>query len=169
MLDSPPMETLGARIRRARRARGHKTAKALALLLGVDPKTVRRWEADEFLISSDTLAVLAEKIGVTVDWLLTGRDAIGSVPPPAETALEQFLRTDGADRRITAEEQERLEEFATGIWSLHPGWTPTAEAFAYALEAWRAGAPAAPGARHAEVMSRKLGGVHRRTRGRNTP
>lgn len=65
-------ETLGARIRLARIEAG-LSQQALANKVGAYQPDVSAWESDRRSLSLQTLAALADVLGKTADWLLTGR------------------------------------------------------------------------------------------------
>jgi len=62
---------LGERIRRARKAAGLSTTK-LAVELGVDPRTVARWQSDESRPSFERLAELARVLGQPPSYFVEG-------------------------------------------------------------------------------------------------
>lgn len=65
------MDTLGSRIAQAR-AKGKCTKMALAIRLGVDLRTIYRWESGATSPGSEYAVPLADALGVDVRWLLTG-------------------------------------------------------------------------------------------------
>jgi ribosome-binding protein aMBF1 (putative translation factor) len=71
-----PHAAVGDRLRAARRAAG-LTVVALARKAGAGRPTIIRGERGEHLLRAGTLQQLAAACGVTVDWLLTGRDPDG--------------------------------------------------------------------------------------------
>lgn len=48
--------------------------KELSAIIGVNYDTVRRWCLGEFLPSGNQLLTIKEKFGISIDWLLTGRE-----------------------------------------------------------------------------------------------
>lgn len=66
---------LARRIRLARERAGFDRQTALAQTLGVDASYVSRWERGVVVPGAESLVSLADATGVTVDWLLTGREA----------------------------------------------------------------------------------------------
>ena len=66
-------KTLGERIAEKRKARGLKQDE-LAEMLGVSAQAVSKWENDVSCPDIMTLPSLAEKLGCTVDELLTGKE-----------------------------------------------------------------------------------------------
>lgn len=65
------MDGFGTRVRVAR---GERAKAALARALGVDTKTVYRWEHGTSVPEAQMIAPLADALGVSVRWLLTGED-----------------------------------------------------------------------------------------------
>lgn len=65
--------SLGSRIRQARKERGIRSQKALAELLRVDRAAVNQWENDRTVPEARRMPDLARVLGVTQDWLATGR------------------------------------------------------------------------------------------------
>lgn len=87
---------LGARIAALRRQAGMNQAE-LARRLKISPSTVGMYEQGRREPSADMLVVMAQVLGVSVDYLLTGH------PAEADTsALEEMLigRIGAADRRL---------------------------------------------------------------------
>lgn len=68
-------KTLGERIAEKRKAKGYKQDE-LAEMLGVSAQAVSKWENDISCPDIMTLPALAEKLGCTVDELLTGKDEV---------------------------------------------------------------------------------------------
>ena len=66
-------KTLGERIAEKRKAKGLKQDE-LAEMLGVSAQAVSKWENDVSCPDIMTLPLLAEKLGCTVDELLTGKE-----------------------------------------------------------------------------------------------
>ena len=71
--------TLGSRLRAARERAG-LSCEALAARAGVHPATLYRWQADSHEPTAHQLHAVADALGVTMEWLLSGRHAAG---PPA--------------------------------------------------------------------------------------
>jgi len=65
-------ETIGERLRRVRKDAG-LSGPSLAKHLGVSAQTVSEWERDKYLPEVARLAVLAQLLHISVDYLLTGR------------------------------------------------------------------------------------------------
>lgn len=82
------MSSLGTRIGDAR-GDASKSKAEVARLLGVDVKTVYRWEHDLSEPESKQVVPLADALGVSVRWLLTGAEDEG----PAESL--EATGTDG--------------------------------------------------------------------------
>lgn len=70
------MSTLGQRLRSARVA-ANKKQREIAALFGIDRVNVTQWESDTTRPEMDRLGTLADFLGVSVDWLLTGEVAAG--------------------------------------------------------------------------------------------
>ena len=73
------LKHIGARIRRAREAKGMSQAK-LAALVGVPSQSISAWERGEVVPGAKNILRLAEALGVSVDWLLTGQGRDASAP-----------------------------------------------------------------------------------------
>jgi transcriptional regulator with XRE-family HTH domain len=67
------MDTIGTRIREARKRAGFQSAGALATALGVAKTQVYRWERGEFTPGAQRLAEIASAVKVSLEWLVTGR------------------------------------------------------------------------------------------------
>lgn len=63
-------ETIGDRIRLVR---GASSQKEFASVLGVHEQTLGKYERDKLVPGGDILAVIHEKCGVDINWLLTGQ------------------------------------------------------------------------------------------------
>ncbi len=80
-------ETMGERIRRARKAR-KLLVNELDREIGTQPGYVSRLETDKFgAVGHDKLAKIGEVLGVSLDWLIRGEGAGPEAPrdsaPPA--------------------------------------------------------------------------------------
>lgn len=84
-----PEETVGARIKSARMARG-LTQSDLAAEVGVSRSAVAQWETERAGQVRGNLTRIASVLGVTVGYLLYGEDAPAPEPGP-ETATEMAL------------------------------------------------------------------------------
>lgn len=89
--------SMGSRIRKARQAAGISQAD-LAEALGITRSACSQWESDQGTgPRRERLEVLAAELGVSYEWLATGRD--GAVPGKVGEALPSYL---------TADQQEML-------------------------------------------------------------
>lgn len=71
--------TIGGRLR-VKRAEKRLTQVRLAELVGGTQPQVSEWENDQSEPRNGQLVRLAEALGVSTDWLLTGRDMVGASP-----------------------------------------------------------------------------------------
>jgi transcriptional regulator with XRE-family HTH domain len=104
-LDRPTLEcmSIGERIKQARAKKG-LTQNALAnLIAATNPKfapiNISRWETETQALSSANAILLAQALGVSVDWILNGTEA----PAPQESRVEQDV--------FTADEMTRMTDF----------------------------------------------------------
>jgi transcriptional regulator with XRE-family HTH domain len=67
------MDTIGKRIRAGREACGYQSAADLAKAAGTHRVNVLRWEAGTVTPGGAALMKLANALGCSVDWLLTGK------------------------------------------------------------------------------------------------
>ena len=67
--------TRGQRIQKLR-ADAALSQEAFASMLGVSRQSVSKWEADKAFPEIDKLTVIAEKFGVSCDWIITGEDIL---------------------------------------------------------------------------------------------
>ena len=81
-------KTLGERIAEKRKARGLKQDE-LAEMLGISAQAVSKWENDVSCPDIMTLPTLAEKLGCTIDELLTGKE-----DAPKEVLVSTPVRND---------------------------------------------------------------------------
>lgn len=86
MLKNESQSTLARRIREAREAAGLTQAE-LAKSFGIEPKAISQWERENMLAKRkptrpdiDKIPALAERLGVTVEWLLTGKSTPPTLP-----------------------------------------------------------------------------------------
>ena len=109
--------TLGNRIAALRKAAG-LSQEALAAKLGVSRQAIGKWEADASLPGLDNLHQLAKALGVSIDALLTGKEAAEPPVPSEDTATEQApLSLDGVQALLegqTRSEQRRQKR--TLLW-----------------------------------------------------
>lgn len=73
------METINDRIRTSRDKKGWNQSD-LARAIGVTPQTVQQWENGKTSPRNKKIDALAQALGVSADWLLTGRDMTPSLP-----------------------------------------------------------------------------------------
>lgn len=67
--------TRGQRIQKLR-SDAALSQESFASMLGVSRQSVSKWEADRAFPEVDKLAVIAEKFGVSCDWIITGEDIL---------------------------------------------------------------------------------------------
>ena len=84
-------KTLGERIAEKRKANGYKQDE-LAEALGVSAQAVSKWENDLSCPDIMTLPTLAEKLGCSVDELLTGKGEVRDAVMLPETERKEFER-----------------------------------------------------------------------------
>lgn len=82
-------KTLGERIAEKRKAKGYKQEE-LAEMLGVSAQAVSKWENDLSCPDIMTLPTLAEKLGCSVDELLTGKGEARDAVMLPETERKEF-------------------------------------------------------------------------------
>lgn len=82
-------KTLGERISEKRKAKGLKQDE-LAEMLGVSAQAVSKWENDISCPDIMSLPLLAEKLGCTVDELLTGKEELKDVMMLPEGERKDF-------------------------------------------------------------------------------
>lgn len=68
------MDTLGTRIRKARKDAGLSQGE-LGKQFGITREAVSLWEADTNAPTMDKLGTIAKRLGVSAEWLLTGKGA----------------------------------------------------------------------------------------------
>ena len=93
---------VGARIKQARERRG-LSQEALALLLGVTKGLVSQYETGITSTPSKRFSQLAEVLGVSTDWLLTGGEPEEQTKAQTAAELEGLLIL----RRLPLDEQRR--------------------------------------------------------------
>lgn len=64
-----PVWTIGDRLAKARREAGIKSAKQMALLVGVDEKTIRNWENGTTRATHTACTTYAKITGYPVEWI----------------------------------------------------------------------------------------------------
>ncbi len=81
----PQAVALGTRIRDARKTASLSQGD-LARKIDVRDGTVSRYELGDLMPSADVLLLIAQELGVSMEWLMTG---VGTAPPaPAQTGTE---------------------------------------------------------------------------------
>jgi transcriptional regulator with XRE-family HTH domain len=105
-LNSPP-EIIAKRIKETREARGI-TASEFARLVGVTPTAVWNWEKNSITPRRPALEAIAKVLGVTISFLLTGREELGEVKQDA------VPQTVGSVASILEDARARLAQ-ATGL------------------------------------------------------
>lgn len=80
-------------------ARGDLTQAEFAARLGVDRKTVVRWESGDRLPDGDSLLLLWRKFGVEAGWLLTGAGAAPRLTAREALLLDNYRSASEAGRR----------------------------------------------------------------------
>ena len=82
--------TRGQRIQKLR-SDASLSQEAFASMLGVSRQSVSKWEADRAFPEVDKLAVIAEKFGVSCDWIITGEDILVEETEPARQSGKVVL------------------------------------------------------------------------------
>jgi len=101
--------SIGKRIRKRRQIL-EMTQKELAEAMGVTPQQISAMEQDERDPSLSSLAKLAEELGVTIDYLVTGKESVITDTIPAIKGDKKLKLK--AKKALTALIQELYE--ATG-------------------------------------------------------
>lgn len=83
------MDTLGERIKEALDRKGWKEIR-LAAEVGTVESTVKRWISNEVKPRLETVPELAGALGVSISWLLTGREEDSAEPIPPAGLLTMF-------------------------------------------------------------------------------
>lgn len=107
------VDSIGARIRRKRRDVG-LSQEALAREMGVSKNTVARWETNVHPPTGENFSKLADRFGVTTDWLLRGDQAPSPKPSPAPERPEwrEFRERYEYIGEFTDEQLADIESFA---------------------------------------------------------
>ncbi len=105
---------------RIRLARGNRSRKELARLLGKSPKTIERWEKNISRPSRGDLLLLARVLHVNPEWLLTGKGPMYASEPPSDTFIPVPLYTIVEVGPYTSEE-EIFKETRSGFLQVWPG------------------------------------------------
>ncbi len=71
--------------------------KALAETCGFNVSNVTRWDKQGYLPQSDTAYYIAQELGVSVEWLLTGKDREG-LSEEERKLLDEWRLLDARDR-----------------------------------------------------------------------
>lgn len=98
-MSQPKKNSAGGRIETIR---GELGVGEFASALGVNRKTVTRWEADDSLPDGASLIALRERFGADPGWVLTGSGEppnTSSLTPDEEVLLEGYRALDPATRR----------------------------------------------------------------------
>ena len=124
-IDSVP-QPMGPRLRVARENAAFTEAE-LARRLGVTVRTVHAWESDKAIPRANRLQMLAGVLGVTLTWLLEGREdefmetAQSAAPEVAiQKELERLNATLDEAKAMTARTLDRLSELSN-----HPDFRNT--------------------------------------------
>lgn len=114
-----PSSSFGERVREARKAR-KLSQQALAELVGVSSQSISYWESDRNKPEADTLSVLAEMLGVSATYLLTGESSSSS-------AVGQFMVVRGQGRIVpvfsahdVVKNRQKAEESIQTHWMCGP-------------------------------------------------
>lgn len=79
-------KAIGQRIREARKAAGLTLKEVGRLSGGVTPQGVNQWESGRSSPFGDKLRMLCQSLGVSVDWLITGKGQRNAGEPPLALA-----------------------------------------------------------------------------------
>lgn len=85
-------DTLGGRLSRARYAKSSSLAE-VAMIAGVETRTLKSWETDRSAPRSNRLAMLAGILGTSPAWLLFGRgkSPMQEASPPSAESVKNEL------------------------------------------------------------------------------
>jgi transcriptional regulator with XRE-family HTH domain len=108
--------------RRIADLRGNQGVSEFAAVLGINRKTVTRWEADETLPDGASLLALKEKFGADPGWVLTG---IGDAPNISTLTPDEQVLLDGY-RSLDPATKKRMLAFMLG--GLEPANKPAPQA-----------------------------------------
>lgn len=108
--------------RRIAELRGELTQAEFAERLGVDRKTVVRWEAGERLPDGASLFALMTEFGADVNYILKGERGAGAIAPEALTAGERVMLDNyrHAPEAVRAGVKTTLGAFAPGAGTATP-------------------------------------------------
>ncbi len=133
-------ESLGDRIARLRRVKGWNQ-KELADRIGAKPTQISKYERGIYLPRPDVLPKLGEALGVSLDYLMTGRsdgeprrdfrlrervEALETLPETQRSNLVAFLDALLAAHQLLRRYQELLQQHGRG--ALHPEGNPPGKA-----------------------------------------
>ena len=122
-------ESLGSRIARLRQAKGWNQ-KELADRVGARPTQISKYERGIYLPRPDLLPRLGEELGVSLDYLMTGRsggeprrdfrlrervEALETLPETQRSNLVAFLDALLAAHQLLRRYQELLQQHAAGL------------------------------------------------------
>lgn len=129
---------------RIRQVRAGTSQAAFAKRIGVDVRTVRRWEEGSLIPNGTSLLSMTESFGVDANWILTGQGvASTALVSPAERVIVEAMRsasaeTLGAVFAALGLERYRVErQDHTGQWSLFAATGDLPEAETKAGEGFR--------------------------------
>lgn len=105
---SEPFETIGERIRAARKARG-LTQEELGNAVDAAKASIARWETTSRNPGGSALVALSKALKVPLEWLVAGQ---GPPPDSAEDKLVQLVKDRRARMRQILEGQPDLSDFA---------------------------------------------------------
>ena len=125
--DGGTAESLGDRIARLRRAKGWNQ-KELADRIGAKPTQISKYERGTYLPRPDLLPRLGEALGVSLDYLMTGRngeprrdfrlrervEALETLPESQRSNLVAFLDALLAAHQLLRRYQELLQQHGRG-------------------------------------------------------
>ncbi|NBJ13226.1 XRE family transcriptional regulator [Microvirga arsenatis] len=106
----PPMETTGGRIRHLRARVLGLTQEEFAQQLQVTRGAVGNWERDQG-IKNDNIVRIADRFGVSVDWLVNGRGTPPDGSAPPKPAAPSGMLTDAPPPNIDLSQAEDLPHF----------------------------------------------------------
>ena len=96
--------------KRVRQARGRLSRNRLGNQLGRTGRTVERWENDQTLPSEGDLLLLAQVLGVRIEWIKTGEGPMQAEPVPATGQVSEDLSP------VDQSSSEDLEESARSVY-----------------------------------------------------
>jgi transcriptional regulator with XRE-family HTH domain len=109
--ESPDLGTFAGRLKCARDETG-LTQLELAVQAGFRPESISRWERGENEPELANARALAEALGCSIDWLVSGvgpRRVAGDIPEDVRTAVADYIREQGSRMtRVHANELQGL-------------------------------------------------------------